>query len=251
MLERILGIENRRIFRRICRSAQLKLSHKLNKGGISTLRDIFEYREYSDYFPFYEKVTVVDIGAHYGFFSLFASKNTNPQSVIYAIEPSSKNFAVLKQNLLSNSVANVIPLKKAIGKEKRNGVLYEGISVNNSLISDYPFLTDRGKESKVEITDLLSIMNEYQIEEIDFLKMDCEGAEYEIIYHTPRAVFERIKVLSLEFHDLKNEAFTGKRLVSKLKENGFAVVNFKYRRTVMDLNYGKIVGVRADEISQT
>lgn len=244
MLERILGIENRLIFRRICRSAQLKLSYNLNSSSLSTLKDVFEHREYSDYFPFYEKVTVVDVGAHYGFFSIFASRNTNPKSVVYAIEPSHRNFQVLKQNLLSTSVSNVIPVKAAIGKDKRNGVLYEGVSVNNSLISNYPLLGERRAESKVQITDLSSMMNEYQIEEIDFLKMDCEGSEYEIIYHTPRAVFERIKVLSLEFHDLKDEAFTGKRLILKLQEYGFDIVRFKYNETVMDLNYGKIVGIR-------
>ena len=81
-----------------------------------------------------------------------------------------------------------------------------------------------------------------EIERIDFLKMDCEGAEYAILFNTPRSVFDKVYVISMEFHDMKNVKFTGNEIVKKLEENGFEIVKFEYERTGLDLNYGRIVG---------
>jgi len=63
-LKRILR-RDKKTFSRICKLVGLNLNFSKNMDGIEVLKAIFEEREYADHFPFYKKVTVVDIGAHY------------------------------------------------------------------------------------------------------------------------------------------------------------------------------------------
>jgi abortive infection bacteriophage resistance protein len=98
---------DKKTFSRICNVVGLNLDFSKNKDAVDVLKAIFEEREYADYFPFYKKVTVVDIGAHYGYFSIFAAKNTSPNSRIFSIEPSQSNFETLNENLKDGKIRNV------------------------------------------------------------------------------------------------------------------------------------------------
>jgi FkbM family methyltransferase len=241
LLKRILR-RDKSTFSRICKFVGLRLDFTLNQDAINVLKAIFEEREYADYFPFYKKVTVVDIGAHYGYFSIFAAKNTASDSTIFSIEPSQQNFKNLKQSLSDCNIKNVKPFQLAIGGENGTLDLFTGRSINHSLIENYALLGKERNTQKVEVKTLEQFILDNEIERIDFLKMDCEGAEYAILFNTPRSVFDKVYVISMEFHDMKNVKFTGNEIVKKLEENGFEIVKFEYERTGLDLNYGRIVG---------
>lgn len=235
---------DRQTFQRICQVVGLNLNFSENKEGIDVLKAIFEQREYADYFPFYQKATIVDIGAHYGYFSIFAAKNLPKDAQIFSIEPSQENFYKLQQNLIDCKIKNATPSQFAIGGKNETLDLYTGRSVNHSLIENYALLGKEKNIQKVEVKTLQQFILDNKIEHIDFLKMDCEGAEYAILFNTPQSVFEQISVISMEFHDMKKVDFTGNELVKKLEENGFEIVKFEYGRTGLDLNYGRIVGRR-------
>ncbi len=241
LLKRILR-GDKTTFSRICKVVGLKLNFSINQAAINVLKAIFEEREYADYFPFYKKVTVVDIGSHYGYFSIFAAKNTAPDSTIYSIEPSQQNFNTLKQNLSDCNIQNVKPFQMAIGGENGTLDLFIGRSINHSLIENYALLGDEKDTQKVEVKTLGQFMLENKIEHIDFLKMDCEGTEYAILFNTPPSVFDKVSVISMEFHDMKIEKFTGNEILKILEDSGFEIVKFEYGRTGLDLNYGRIVG---------
>jgi len=241
LLKRILR-GDKKVFGRICKVVGLSLNYSKNKDGIEVLKAIFEEREYADYFPFYKKITVVDIGAHYGYFSIFAAKNTTPDSTIFSIEPSQLNFNILKQNISDCKINNVKPFQIGIGGENGTLDLFTGRSVNHSLIENYALLGNEKNIQKVEVKTLEQFIIENNIEKIDFLKMDCEGAEYAILFNTPDYIFDKITTISMEFHDMKNADFTGEEIVKKLVGNGFEIVKFEYGKTGMDLNYGRIVG---------
>ncbi len=73
--------------------------------------------------------------------------------------------------------------------------------------------------------------------------MDCEGAEYSILENTDKTTLEKINTISMEFHDLKSEKYNGDFLVNILKDQ-FSIVKFKYGKTTMGFNYGKIIATR-------
>ena len=231
-------------FNEFCRVNRLPLDYRTNHSGIGILRSIFGDREYADFFPFYRKAVVVDIGAHYGYFSLFARNNAKEGSKILALEPDPDNYRRLRKNLLDCAASNVVPMHCAIGGKPGKGTLYKGLNTNNSLIDDYPLAHREAGSAEVEIITLEDLVNENKLDRIDFLKMDCEGAEYDIFEQTPPSVWDRIETLSMEFHDLKDEKATGEFLMEVLVKSGFEIVKYQYEKTSMDLNYGKLIGTR-------
>lgn len=237
----LFGENKQQKFNKICTVNQISLEYNLNKNELQILSDIFEGREYSDYFPFYKKVTIIDIGAHYGYFSIFANKNTNNQSTIFAIEPSNMNFEKMTSNINKNKIKNIVGLNCAVGTKNENAKLYIGNTSNNSLIRDYSLLKKEKSIEEIEIKTLDTIISENKIEKIDFLKMDCEGSEYLILENISAQTFDKISTISMEFHDLKNEKYTAETLLNILINNNFKILKYQYNKTSMGLNYGKII----------
>jgi hypothetical protein len=83
------------------------------------------------------------------------------------------------------------------------------------------------------------------------MKLDCEGAEYPIIYDTPADVLARVRVIMMEFHDMKDAERSGSAMVRQLEAKGFRVVVFRHLPTTMNLNYGKIIAVQRTGSSST
>ena len=246
MLEKITNIlvSKKNEFQKLCIINGIKLDYKRNKSELYLLKCIFYNREYSDYFPFYKKATVIDIGAHYGYFSIFASKNLDKSSKIISIEPSKNNFQQLNSNVENCKLTNVNCFNIAIGAKKKLGKLYKSKSVNHSIFKDYSLLKNNLEYEDVKINTLENIIIENKLDKIDFLKMDCEGAEYSILENTPKKIFDKIQTISLEFHDLKDKNYTAQRIVDILIENDFKIVKYQYSKTSMNLNYGKIIGTK-------
>src|SRR2546428_6993098 len=67
--------------------------------------------------------TIVDIGAHIGLFSLFASKVLQANRII-SVEPDSANFELLSKNISANHVENASLVKAAIAGESGEKRIY-------------------------------------------------------------------------------------------------------------------------------
>jgi len=234
----------RKFFLELCHSNYLLLNFQRNKNEFGILKAIFEDREYSDYFPFYKNATIVDIGAHYGYFSIFASNNTDKGSKIIAIEPNKSNFDNLEKNIRDCKISNIRSYNYAIGGIGGLTKLYQGQSTNHSIVEDYSLLKHNRGYEEIEVKTLEEFIIENNLDKIDFLKMDCEGAEYSILENTPDYIYDRIVTISMEFHDLKDNNYTGENLGKLLMKFGFKIVKYKYEKTSMNLNYGKIIGTK-------
>lgn len=206
---------------------------------MAILKEVFINRTYADYFPFYQKAIVVDIGAHFGFFSLFAFKNLAPSSYILSVEPSQSNFEKLSANLEANHAGNVHALQAALSDVDGTSDLFLGRTENHSIFQ----AAGTAKET-VTTLKLETLVNQFELSHIDFLKIDCEGAEYPILLHSPPSAFEKIKTISLEFHDLKDERYTGLVLVKRLEQLNFNIVRFHHGTTHQNKNYGWIVATK-------
>ena len=76
----------------------------------------------------------------------------------------------------------------------------------------------------VPSTTLPEIMNAHGIDRIDLLKMDCEGAEYEVLYATSPEQLQRISRLRMEYHNLDGLRQHVGSLSTYLVDNGFRIV---------------------------
>ena len=60
-----------------------------------------------------------------------------------------------------------------------------------------------------------------KIEKVDLLKLDCEGAEYDILYSLPKEKFKKINRIALEAHKREGKTNNALSLKAFLEENGF------------------------------
>jgi FkbM family methyltransferase len=236
---------------KILENWNIKFTGDLSAEDRSIIKEIFYHKLYSPFFPFYKECVVVDIGAHKGFFALYAAVNCSPQSKIICMEPASDNFTDLLKNIDLNGIKNVRAVHKGLLSKDGEMTLYLYSAANNSVFREYEGIIN--KEIKTSETvpaiTLPQLCEQFQIEAIDFLKLDCEGSEYDILYNLDASLFEKIAVISLEFHDLNKPEMSGHALASFLSRMGYMITKFSYLQTISRVNSGHIIGVNKRLVS--
>ncbi len=146
---------------------------------------------------------VIDVGAHIGAVSVVVA-TLNPQARIYAYEPSSSNYAMLLANLAANGVHNVVPVQAAVsGTAGTLELVWSPLQTAGASASldaaGRQALVDQGwSRETVPCVTLDDVFATHGIDRCAFLKLDCEGAEWEIARQA-RAL-ERVDAMALELH---------------------------------------------------
>lgn len=183
--------------------------------------EVFIAQQYSP--PGFEIGTedvVVDVGAHRGVFVAYAAKRT--KHLVIAFEPDRDNFLKLTRLVHDNSFDHVHLYNVALGASNGQRKFYKAQSSSrhtligkDSLTGD--ILTDF---YLVEVWSLDFALAQFS--HIDLMKMDCEGAEFEILQNTDVTTLAKIRRIALEFHGIhSNEPM--KQLTKMLVEAGFIV----------------------------
>jgi FkbM family methyltransferase len=180
---------------------------------------ILEVNNLEDKFEIEKNDVVIDIGAHVGYFTLYAAKRAQTGMVI-SFEPTKESFSVLKNNVKINNFQNIFINNLAVANisESRTFFVDKKYGISNTF---YESNTGLEKEI-VQTTTLDEIYGKYNLENIDFLKMDCEGAEFEIILNTSTEILKKIKKISMEIHE-DMVPHKVEELISKLSKNGFTI----------------------------
>jgi Methyltransferase FkbM domain len=118
---------------------------------------------------------------------------------------------------------------------------YGGIPHNHSFY--------KKAQTNPNIVDTLSLkdfIKQFEIEQIDFLKLDCEGAEFPILLNAGQEVFDKITTISMEFHDIPDQGFTSLQLIRHLKKHNFEIVKYVHEtdHSARNLNFGKIIATK-------
>lgn len=235
-------------FDAVCKKCGLDLDYATNAAGLRILEEVFVDRIYADYFPFYQRNAVLDVGGHFGYFAIFAARNSAPGSRIVTVEPSAHNLGVLRSNIDRLQLNQIHPIHGAVSDTTGTASVHITRDYNCSLFAEHAQgFSNQGAlpTETVPTFSLSDVLSQNNLESVDVLKLDCEGAEYAIIEHSPKAVLQRIRVIMMEFHDLKDPRRTGLSMIDQLGSKGFRAVHFHHLPTNMDLNYGKIIAVRA------
>ena len=116
---------------------------------------------------------VLDIGAHIGYFTLISAKLVGKNGKVFAFEPDPANFALLKKNIASNCYKNVIISQKAI--TSKNGKLKLHLS-KDSTGHQIDYSHSSYQTIEIESIRLDDYFRNYD-ENIDFIKIDAEGAD--------------------------------------------------------------------------
>ena len=186
---------------------------------VVVLKEVILDREYQRMGPDIEPGwTVVDIGAAHGEFAIPAARRIGDGRVV-AVEPAPDTVELLRENLLLNHAEHVELVQRAIGARSGSVILNlgeRGAMMNSTTVSNATgcgirvsmiTLAELFESAHIAHCDYLkslkSIFNKFNIpmDSCYYLKMDCEGGEYEILTAAPDSTLQRISRMVIEYHE--------------------------------------------------
>lgn len=171
---------------------------RVNDADIGTFEKIFIDEEYKFTFEDMNPKVIVDIGANIGLSSVYFA-NKYPTSKVYTLEPEKNNFKSLVKH--TKEYKNII--------NTNCGLWYENklLTIDNPNVESISFtlndnITSADNSLQIEGITLEKFMLDNDINYIDILKIDIEGAEKDIFMNNPKWL-DKIGLLIVELHDRK------------------------------------------------
>lgn len=125
-----------------------------------------------------EGMTVFDVGAHVGYYTLMAAQKVGPRGHVFAFEPEPENYSILKKNIELNGYMNVTCIPKAVSS--RSGTLSLFVSRQGNdrhTIVNTPSAVCLSESHDVPTISLDEFAASLGWPQVDLIKMDIEGAE--------------------------------------------------------------------------
>jgi FkbM family methyltransferase len=133
-----------------------------------------------------EGMTVVDVGAHAGYYTLIAARAVGDKGKVFAFEPEPSNYKLLLKNIQVNNHKNVVPIQKAVANVTGPVRLFMAEDASGHSIVNY---NPRQRSIPVDSTTL----DDYfaaRIRPIHIVKIDVEGAEDAVLQGMSRIITE-------------------------------------------------------------
>ncbi len=165
-------------------------------------------------------MTIVDVGACVGYYTLLAARLLKNTGKVYAFEPSPENYELLVKSIRENHYANVVTIRKAVSRVKGETRLFlDGSRLGFPSLSESN-VTQKGGFVEVETTTLDHAL----LEKPNLIKIDCQGAEGLVIDGAQKILEANSKII-MEFWPvgIKRIGTDPARLLHKLQKLGFAI----------------------------
>lgn len=184
-----------------------------------TVLEVWKTNEYIDSdFGIKRDDIVLDIGAHIGAFSILAAKSA-ANGRVFAYEPNKQNYSLLLENKRLNQIYNLSTFNYAVSDKKGCIELFIG-----KLSSMHSIYRKNHKGSiKVKSSTLKDVFKTNNLKKVDYLKIDAEGSEYNILLNAPKFILRKVDKIVIEYHDYLNHNFSYMDLKKHLESNGFKV----------------------------
>lgn len=140
------------------------------------LQEIYLQEIYKPFLIHQRDLTMLDVGSNLSLWSFYASKYAKQ---IYAFEPTLETYKLGLKNIDDNNIKNVKIFQKAIAKDDGQTTFYH--SINTTMNSMNPSVGNTGEKEIVETIRLDTFVQNQKLEKIDFIKLDVEGSEAEIL----------------------------------------------------------------------
>ncbi len=183
--------------------SDIQLLVRLGTPDIQVFNEIYHDKEHDWNFEVAPK-TILDAGAYTGLSTVYFAVRY-PGAKIIAIEPSEENFALLARNV--SKLENVHAINAALWSEPSSLVLtdpgrdYWGLTVQESETFASPGQTDSlASTSKVDALTISDLIDDYEVDRVNLLKLDIEGSEKEV-FSNARPWIDRVDAISVELHD--------------------------------------------------
>ena len=162
---------------------------------------------------------VLDIGANVGFFTLDSLQKQ--ASRVYSVEPHIDSFNQVK--VLSEKFDNIIPINKAVSKSGGFVEMFidENASATNCMTTYGEIFNRNSNVVRIQSVNINELIADIK-GKIDFVKIDCEGCEYDIFQTITSSNLKQISKFVIETHSDEIDTF----IFEKLVDHNFKVYKF-------------------------
>lgn len=185
-------------------------------------------------------MTFFDVGAHFGYYTLFSAHIVGDKGQVHAFEPTPNIFEILKSNTLKKS--NVILNNLAVGSKRNTvvindyGIRYSAFnSVYNARLPKNIISKLNPKKYEIQTISIDEYVEENKIKP-DFIKIDAESYEHEIFLGMKQTIDKFHPVITIEVGDMNVEGVpTCKELIEFLINKGYQPYEYKDGRILPHL----------------
>lgn len=171
-------------------------------------------------------MTVLDVGANIGIYTVACAKLVGPEGRVYAFEPEPDTHELLSANLESNHVGNTVAVAAALSDREGEATLYRDRwnAGGHTLLEDN-ITTQAGGSVQIEIRTLDGYFGGEDVV-ADFIKMDAQGFEGHVVRGGREFLQRGAPILLMEFwpEGLRNAGTDPERLLRELSDLGYHVV---------------------------
>lgn len=170
-----------------------------------------------------EGMTVIDIGANLGYFTVIAASRVGSSGKVFSYEPDPRNFGLLEKNIVTNGFRNATALPIALSDCAGIRELFFG---DNQTTHSFGDKRGTGRSESVVTDTLDNSLKALGYPRIDIIKMDIEGAE-PLALEGMRETIARNPTLIIifEFHPkaIKRLGYYPLKFLEKFKKIGFSL----------------------------
>jgi len=199
-----------------------KVVSTMKYGDFQVVKEVFVHDYYlNEHIDFRHVKNILDLGAQKGFVSILYASVCQKCKIV-ALEPEENNCEFLKENIKINHLTKkVIIEKKAVWKESTTMSFYktDEYTAGHSLIKEH-LKNFKKSYNFVDCVTIPWILKKHNINKVDLLKIDIEGAEYEVLFNLDKTLLKKIKYLLIECHPYKN--YNSGDIISYLEGQGFS-----------------------------
>lgn len=197
----------------------LRIKLRPDTDDLRIVKSNFVKKNYTrDFVPITKDSIVVDVGAHIGSFSIMAAKSAYK---VLAFEPEPNNYRMLKKNMELNHLENMSIFEMAVSGISGYQDIYTYQGGSSADYSLYKRGITNIKTGRIPTISVEDIIRREDLPRIDFLKLDCEGAEHDILRNISFETAAKILGIAMETHSVPPGFSID--IPNRLRELGFEV----------------------------
>jgi len=200
----------------------LQIKLRTNSTDIQAFVNVWLQQEYAkEKFEIHKNDIVIDVGGHVGLFSIYAAYFCK-YGTVFSFEPDKENFGLLQENIMLNKLENIKSFNLAISSKSGKLKIYQ----NKCDQAAHTIFGIGENFVEVKTQSLQEVFASNSIVKCSLLKLDCEGAEYEILDSLPNEYFEKIDKICLEYHQIENSPILLHELKTHLETLGYKIMDY-------------------------
>lgn len=212
-------------------------------SDIAVFNQIFinpEYEVVKDFFISHlnKEITMIDVGGNIGLTSIYF-KTVFPNAKIITLEPEKSNYQMAVDNATMNNYKDITILNKGMWTE--NSYLEPDINFRDGLSWSFTLKksdknTTKNTSNQIETITLVSIIQNYNLQVVDVLKIDIEGGENDLLNNDSflSTLQSKVKFIVIEIHP---EVISYHNAFEKLKSANFTVFQLKESTVCINNRY--------------